>query len=247
MLTLEGEYPTSKQSQEKTVFISYASEDFQQADRLYNDLKYAGLNPWLDEHNLLPGQNRRDEIENAIKQSRFFIPLFSSTSVTKVGDIQTEFRFALDVFKTYPPGKIFYIPVRLDDCEIPYRELEPVHRANLFPINDDSVWKYGVNQILRAMGIVIPDKPPPKLSPPFRGEKKIFVDREEYIHNTIKESLKPPSRVSIIGPGGSGKSQLAFKATHEYEKEGIFDLVIPVYLDAGMITGNMLLEHRSCT
>ena len=47
--------------------------------------------------------------------------------------------------------------------------------------------------------------------------------------------MKPSSRVSIIGPGGSGKSQLAFKAIHEYEKEGIFDLVIPIYLDAGVI------------
>ena len=238
-MTLEGEPPTSKQSQEKTVFISYASEDFQQADRLYNDLKNAGLKPWLDEHNLLPGQNRRDEIEDALKRSRYFIPLFSSTSVKEIGHVQTEFRFALEVFKRYPPRMIFYIPVRLDDCEIPYRELEPFHRANLFPVDDDNVWKEGLNQILRAMEIVIPEsdkvKPSPKLSPLFRGEKKIFVDREEYIHNKIKEHLKPSSRVSIIGPGGSGKSQLAFKAIHEYEKEGIFDLVIPIYLDSGVI------------
>jgi hypothetical protein len=35
--------------------------------------------------------------------------------------------------------------------------------------------------------------------------------------------------------GGSGKSQLAFKAIHEYEKGGIFDLVISIYLDSGVI------------
>jgi tetratricopeptide (TPR) repeat protein len=40
---------------------------------------------------------------------------------------------------------------------------------------------------------------------------------------------------------GSGKSQLAFKAIHEYEKEGIFDLVIPIYLDTGMITFDQFL------
>jgi hypothetical protein len=44
MLALEGERPTSKKSQENTVFISYASEDFQQADKLYKDLKNAGMN-----------------------------------------------------------------------------------------------------------------------------------------------------------------------------------------------------------
>jgi len=37
------------------------------------------------------------------------------------------------------------------------------------------------------------------------------------------------NRVCIVGPGGSGKSQLAFKAIHQYEKEEIFDLVVPVY------------------
>jgi tetratricopeptide (TPR) repeat protein len=243
MLALEGERPTSK-SQENTVFISYAREDFQKADRLYNDLKNAGLNPWLDEHNLLPGQNRRDEIENAISKSRYFIPLFSKTSVEKIGYVQSEFKFALDVLKSYPPNKIFYIPIRLDDCEILYKELEPIHRADLFPVDDDSVWRKGVSKILQAIGLDIPEsdkvKPTPKLSPPFRGEKKIFVDREDYICNTIKEHLKPSSRVSIIGPGGSGKSQLAFKAIHEYEKEGVFDLVIPIYLDR-MITFDQFL------
>jgi len=36
-------------------------------------------------------------------------------------------------------------------------------------------------------------------------------------------------KVCIVGPGGSGKSQLAFKAIHKYEEEGLFDLVVPVY------------------
>lgn len=208
-------------------------------------MKDAGLNPWLDKEEILPGQIWENQIEDAISKSRYFIPLFSKTSVEKIGYVQSEFKFALDVLKKYSPNKIFYIPVRLDDCEIPYRELKSIHRADLFPIDDDNVWKDGVKQILRAIGVVISEsdkvKPPPKLSPPFRGEKKIFVDREDYIHNKIKEYLKPSSRISIIGPGGSGKSQLAFKAVHEYEKEGIFDLVILIYLDAGMITFDQFL------
>jgi len=131
----------------------------------------------------------------------------------------------------------------LNECNISYEKLREYHYVDLFPVDDDYVWKEGVNKILRAIGVAIPKTEPVKLrlSPPFRGEKRIFVNREEYIHNTIKEYLKPSSRVSIIGPGGSGKSQLAFKAIHEYEKEGIFDLVIPIYLDAGMITFDQFL------
>jgi tetratricopeptide (TPR) repeat protein len=241
-LALEVEPQSPNKSQENTVFISYAREDYNAAKRLRKDLKNVGLNPWLDKEELLPGQNWQEQIEDAISRSRYFIPLFSKTSVEKIGYVHSEFKFALDVLKRYPPNKIFYIPVRLDDCEIPYRELKSIHRADLFP-DDDSVWKDGVNHILRAIGVVIPKTEPVKLriSPPFRGEKKIFVDREEYIHNTIREYLKLSSRVSIIGPGGSGKSQLAFKAIHEYEKEGTFDLVIPIYLDAGMITFDQFL------
>ncbi len=39
------------------VFISYAREDFTHAERLYNELKKAGFEPWLDKHNLIPGQD----------------------------------------------------------------------------------------------------------------------------------------------------------------------------------------------
>jgi hypothetical protein len=62
---------------------------------------------------------------------------------------------------------------------IPYRELKSIHRTDLFPVDDDIVWKGGVNQILRAIGVVIPEtdkvKPPPKLSPPFRGERRFLL------------------------------------------------------------------------
>jgi len=61
--------------------ISYAREDSDVALRLYNELKNAGLNAWLDKYKILPGQNWGYEIQDAIEHSRDIIPLFSSTSV----------------------------------------------------------------------------------------------------------------------------------------------------------------------
>jgi tetratricopeptide (TPR) repeat protein len=70
----------------------------------------------------------------------------------------------------------------------------------------------------------------------FRGEKQFFVGRQDYI-DKIKEYYKVKgTHISIIGPGGSGKSQLAFKAIHQCEEENIFDLVIPIYFDVGLIS-----------
>jgi hypothetical protein len=45
----------------------------------------AGLDPWLDTQSLLGGQNWKIAIKDAIKNSRYFIPLLSSNSVEKVG------------------------------------------------------------------------------------------------------------------------------------------------------------------
>jgi TIR domain len=48
------------------VFISYAREDINAAQRLYNELKNAGLVPWMDKYSILPGQNWDIEIKKAI-------------------------------------------------------------------------------------------------------------------------------------------------------------------------------------
>jgi len=74
------------------IFISYAREDSEAAFRLYEDLKRAGLRPWLDKEDLLPGQTWDLEIRRAVKKSKYFIALFSSTSVQKRGYVHKEYR-----------------------------------------------------------------------------------------------------------------------------------------------------------
>jgi len=39
--------------------------------------------------------------------------------ITKQGFVQKEIRFALDIADEHPPGRIFIIPVRLVDCDVP--------------------------------------------------------------------------------------------------------------------------------
>lgn len=120
-------------SKKTTVFISYAKEDEELAQRIYSDLKEAGVDPWFDKGKLQPGQRWEVEIPKAIWESSYFIPVFSSISVKKRGYVQKEFQLALDVLKQIPESQIYVIPVRLDDCEPPYEEFKKFQWVDLFP------------------------------------------------------------------------------------------------------------------
>ena len=101
------------------IFISYASEDRNRVDEIYNRLKRRGFIPWMDKKSLLPGQNWEDEITKEIKRSDFFIACLSKNSISKRGFIQKEIKYALDVLGEIPPGRIFFVPVRLEPCDVP--------------------------------------------------------------------------------------------------------------------------------
>ncbi len=135
---------------DKSVFISYAREDSEEAERLYKDLKNAGARPWMDKEEIRAGTHWKLAISKAIKNNRYFMPLFSSKSVSKVGYVNKEIKYALDTLDNYPENAIRIIPVRLDDCEMPFERLEDIHYADLFPD-----WNSGVKQILKSMEIEI--------------------------------------------------------------------------------------------
>jgi len=70
-------------SEQVQVFICYCREDLGIAKKLYVDLKNAGLEPWLDTEDLLPGQLWKTAIDKAIRESSYFLVLLSFNSVTK--------------------------------------------------------------------------------------------------------------------------------------------------------------------
>ncbi|MCP4353180.1 MAG: TIR domain-containing protein [Desulfobacterales bacterium] len=142
----------SEKNEKMKVFISYASEDIKTARKLYHDLKEAGVTPWMDEIDLLTGQNRKFEIRQAIKGSSYFLALLSSDSVSKQGYVQKELKMALDILAELPKSKIFILPLRLDDCSPLDEALQEIHWSNLFPD-----YEKGLNDILR---VLCPDKEP---------------------------------------------------------------------------------------
>jgi len=134
------------------IFLAHASEDKPAVLALHERLKQAGYKPWLDKKDLIPGQIWRDEIPKAIKASQIFLACLSAKSANKQGYIQRELRIALDTLGEMLPGTIFFIPMRLEECEIPDLRLAEVS-LNLRDIHRLDYWEEdGFEQLERAIG-----------------------------------------------------------------------------------------------
>ncbi|MDT3673052.1 SUMF1/EgtB/PvdO family nonheme iron enzyme [Microcystis wesenbergii] len=133
------------------IFLAHASEDKPAVLALHERLKQAGYKPWLDKKDLIPGQIWRDEIPKAIKASQIFLACLSAKSANKQGYIQRELRIALDTLGEMLPGTIFFIPMRLEECEIPDLRLAEVS-LKLRDIHRLDYWKEdGFEQLERAI------------------------------------------------------------------------------------------------
>jgi hypothetical protein len=113
------------------IFLSYAKEDVEWVDQIYKQLKHAGYQPWMDIHDISPGQNWKFEIQNAISMCNAAIIFLSSRSVSKTGYVQAELAEFFDQQKRRPERSIYLIPVRLDACAVPTR-ISELQYADLF-------------------------------------------------------------------------------------------------------------------
>lgn len=116
------------------VFLCHADEDKPKVRKLYERLLGNGYDVWFDENRLKPGADWKLSIEIAMRESHAIIICLSSTSVKKEGYVNVEILNALDIAKEKPEGTIFIIPVRLDECDVPYR-FRNIQWTNLFAKN----------------------------------------------------------------------------------------------------------------
>ncbi|OPF18057.1 serine/threonine-protein kinase pkn1 [Microcystis aeruginosa KW] len=133
------------------IFLAHASEDKPAVLALHERLKQAGYKPWLDEKDLIPGQNWRSVIPKAIADSQLFIACLSQRSIAKQGFVQREFKMALNQYADRPPNSIYLIPLRLDECDIPDLRQEE-YGLNLRDLHWLDYWEEdGFEQLERAI------------------------------------------------------------------------------------------------
>ena len=104
------------------VFLSCSAHDLNAARAYYEKFRATGwIQPWLEEENLLSGQDPRLEIEKAVRNADAVLVFLSSRSVSQEGQVQRQLKLALDVADEKPEGTVFVIPIRLDNCSLPHR------------------------------------------------------------------------------------------------------------------------------
>ncbi len=133
------------------VFLCHASQDKPTVRKLHRYLKQHGIEPWLDEIDLLPGENWEVEIPKALNASDVILVCLSKNSINKEGYVQKEISFALDKALEKPDGTIFIIPAKLEECEVPKR-LNRYQWVDLFRPDSNKRMLLGLNKRALSLG-----------------------------------------------------------------------------------------------
>lgn len=133
----------AEETEEVRLFLSYARNDHDKVEKLYQDLTDVGFKPWMDTKDILPGEEWRKALNKAISKAHFFLACLSNNSVNKRGVIQDEIKAALETWRQKLEDDIYLIPVRLEKCEVP-ESLARFQWVDLFE-------PWGLERLIRAL------------------------------------------------------------------------------------------------
>ncbi len=98
------------------VFLSYASQDAQAAQKICEALRSVGIEVWIDQSELRGGDAWDSSIRKQIKTCALFIPLISRTTHDRVeGYFRLEWKLAVDRSHLIAADQAFLLPVVIDD------------------------------------------------------------------------------------------------------------------------------------
>lgn len=138
------------------VFISYVREDSRTVKRLRNALRAYDVEVWLDKDQLKPGYRWADKIREAISEGAFFIACFSTAYNERIKSyMNEELTLAIDELRQRPAHQAWFIPVLLDPCEVPDRNIGG--GETLRSIQQVKLYENWNEEIGRVLSVVNPD------------------------------------------------------------------------------------------
>lgn len=152
----------------KAVFLSYASEDLDAAQRIADALKAAGIQVWFDKSELRGGEAWDRKIRERIRTCALFIPVISANAHARIeGYFRLEWKLAIDRSHLIAPDQTFLLPIAVDgtphtDERIPerFRELQWMR------LSDGAATPAFVERIQRLLAGVTASTPEHSRAPP---------------------------------------------------------------------------------
>lgn len=192
------------------VFLSHASEDKKRfVIRFATELRNNGVDVWLDNWEILPGDSLVDKLfEEGLKSAAAVIIVISSNSVNKKW-VREELNAAI-VARVARQTKI--IPVVIDECEVP----EPLKSTVWEKINDLERFE---GELQRILSSIFEKRERPPLGPapafvsadsvPIYGLQPVDVSVLKAFYEDVVESngyvIQPEHIFSKLGKFGIGK------------------------------------------
>lgn len=135
------------------VFISYVRENEKAVNRLYHDLTSRGIRVWLDRNEINPGVRWKSAIRRAIQEGAYFIACFSKEYNDRDETyMNEELTVATGVLRQQPFDKAWFIPVKLNECKIPDRDIgggETFEDFQWVELHED--WDIGIQKLLKSI------------------------------------------------------------------------------------------------
>jgi hypothetical protein len=173
-------------SRKLKVFLCHSSRNKPAVRNLYTRLSADGIQAWLDEKNILVGQDWKLEIKKAVCSSDAIIVCISADAMNNKGYFHSEIKLVMDEADMQPEGHIFTIPILLEECEIPER-FKHIHCLKYYDNPDD-----GYEGLIRALNrraeeIMGYKEKPTRIE---QSEEELSEDEQEAAIAKVSEWLK---------------------------------------------------------
>src|SRR3954466_276803 len=105
-------------TENKAVFLSYASHDAEAARRICDALRTAGVEVWFDQSELRGGDAWDAKIRKQIKECALFVPVISAqTDARPKGYFRREWKLAVECTQDMADDVAYLVPVVIDDTK----------------------------------------------------------------------------------------------------------------------------------
>lgn len=192
------------------VFISYVKENRTEVDRLCDVLSSHSIRVWRDKNDIPPGARWPQTIRGAIREGAFFIACFSKEYHERDKTFMNEeLTVAIEELRQHSVDRIWFIPVQLNECEIPEFDIGKGETLEVF--QSTKLYENWEDGIQRILNVIQPQFPSDQGEPSSESPNAQQINMQEQVHpaaEAYSEAIEIASDQNLV------KWRQSFKQVH---------------------------------